>query len=103
MPNYRQLHEESLAQNRPESYRELKRKGELQSYLNVLQQQAKELHQTVRQSLAQKKPYNPVEWKNSRSAWEGWLDRTAQEVVLHDLVLVPDLETEQAMQDGYQD
>ena len=103
MPNYRQLHEESLAQNRPESYRELKRKGELQSYLNVLQGQANELHQNVRNGLAQKHPYNPVEWKNSRSAWEGWLDRSAREVVLHDLVLVPDEETEKAMQDGYTD
>ena len=103
MPNYRQLHEESLAENRPEYYRQLKRSGQLQSHLNVVKRQAKELHQNVRNALAKKHPYNPVEWKNSRSAWEGWLDRSAEEVVLHDLVLVPDLETERAMRDGYTD
>ena len=43
------------------------------------------------------------EWKNSLGAWEGWLDRTAEELVLNDLVLVRDLETEGAMRDGNTD
>ena len=44
-----------------------------------------------------------MEWKNSREAWEGWLHRTAEELVLHDLVLVPDEDTLKAMRDGYTD
>lgn len=43
------------------------------------------------------------EWKNSRGAREGWLYRTAEKLVLNDLVLVRDLETEGAMRDGYTD
>ena len=100
---YAQLHRESLQENRPEYYRELKQRGELQSHLKVVERQANELHDQVVKNLKQKQPYNPVEWKNRREAWEGWLDRTADEVVLNDLVLVPDQETLAAMRDGYTD
>lgn len=103
MPDYRQLHEDSLRQNRPEMYAELKKKGQLRAHLNTVQQQANELHDRLRKDLAAKQPYNPVDWKNSREAWEGWLDRTAQEIVLHDRVLVKDAETQAAMRDGYTD
>lgn len=103
MPSYRQLHEESLAQNRPDLYRELKQSGDLQSYLDGVQRDAKQLHETIKKQLADRNPYNPVEWKNSKEAWDGWLERTAQEFVLHDRVLVSDAETERAMRDGYLD
>ncbi len=103
MSNYRQLHEDSLRQNRPEMYAELKKKGQLRAHLNTVQQQANDLHVRLRKDLAQKHPYNPVEWKNGREAWEGWLDRTAEELVLNDRVLVPDAETQAAMQNGYVD
>lgn len=94
MPNYRQLHEESLAENRPSLYRDLKQSGELKEYLDGVQQDAQNMHQRVRQQLAKDHPYNPVEWKKGREAWEGWLDRTVQELVLHDRVLVPDEESQ---------
>ena len=42
------------------------------------------------QQLAEQNPYNPVEWKKGREAWEGWLGRTARELVLDDRVLVPE-------------
>ncbi len=103
MPNYRQLHEQSLAQNRPDMYAALKRSGDLDSYLDDVQQEAKELHTTIKNQLAERNPYDAAAWQNSQSAWEGWLERTAQEFVLHDLVLVPDAETERAMRAGYLD
>ena len=100
---YGQMHLESLNENRPDVYREFQRKGQLQRHVQAIDQDAKAMKAQVVKDLAQKNPYNPVEWKNSRGAWEGWLDRTAEEFVLNDLVLVRDLETEEAMRDGYTD
>jgi hypothetical protein len=100
VPNYRQLHEESLAENRPDLYRDLKRSGELKAHLNSVQRDAQDLHARLRTQLAERHPFNPVEWKNNREAWEGWLDRTVQEIVLSDRVLVPDEETERAQTEG---
>lgn len=103
MPNYRQLHEESLAQNQAKRYRDLQRSGELKAHLDALEKDAKDLHAQIVKDLRQSHPFNPVEWKNEQRAWEAWLHRSAKEVVLNDLVLVPDRETEQAMRDGYVD
>ncbi len=79
---YGQLHREQLQQSRPEMYRELQRKGQLQAHLQAIDQDAKAMKAQVVKGLAQKHPFNPVEWKNSRGAWEGWLDRTVEELVL---------------------
>lgn len=103
MPNYRSLHEQSLRESRPDFYRALKRSGELTAHLDDVAREAREMHALVVKQMAERHPYDPAEWKNSRSAWEGWLQRTAQELVLHDLVLVPDQETLNAMRDGYTD
>lgn len=100
MPNYRRLHEDSLKANRPDLYRGLRRGGELREYLDDIQANANELHQTVLKQLAERNPYNPSEWGNSREAWEGWIERTADELVLHDRILVPDAETERAEREG---
>lgn len=60
MPNYRQLHEESLAQNRAQMYAALKRSGELQSYPDGVQEDAKRRHEMIKNQLAEGHPYNPV-------------------------------------------
>ncbi len=101
MPNYRQLHLESLKQNRPERYQELRQSGELEAYLSQVHESAQSQHQRVLQQLRENHPYNPVEWRGSPEAWEGWLERTASELVLNDRVYVLDEETERAMPDGY--
>lgn len=103
MSNYRQLHQDSLKANKPDLYRDLSRSGELEAHLDEVAESANSLYTTIVRQLAEKNPYNPVEWENSRAAWEGWLERTAQELVLSDRVLVPDAETEAAMRDGYLD
>ena len=98
---YGQLHREQLQQSRPEMYRELQRSGQLAKYLQDLDRSAEEMKARLVRQLKEKQPYNPVEWNNSREAWEGGLDRTAEELVLNDRVLVPDAETQAAMRDGY--
>lgn len=101
MPTYRALHEQQLRENRPAMYADLKRSGELPGYLDDIAQEAREMYTLVLKQLAEKSPYAPTDWDNDRAAWEGWLERTARELVLHDLVMVPDEETERAMRDGY--
>lgn len=103
MPTYRQLHEDQLRENRPAMYRELKRSGELKAYLDDIAGEASEQHALIVRQLANRHPFNPAEWDANRGAWEGWLERTAREFVLNDLVLVPDAETERAQRDGYVD
>ena len=100
MRDYRQIHEDSLRENQPETYRELKKSGQLKAHLDAVGKRAKAQHEQNVKHLAERNPYHPVEWANNRGAWEGWLERTAEELVLADL-LVPDAETQAAMRDGY--
>jgi hypothetical protein len=100
MPTYRQLHEEQLRQNRPAMYRELDQSGQLRAYLDEMAKSAHSLRERLIRQMQTRNPYNPVEWSNSRSAWEGWIDRTVNEFVLQDRVLVADEETERAMREG---
>jgi len=92
LKHYAQLHLESLEQNQPELLRDLRRKGKLRKHLDALQRDAQEMRDQVRKDLLAKHPFNPVEWKKGRRAWEAWLDRTVEELVLNDLVLVDDPE-----------
>jgi hypothetical protein len=101
VPNYRQLHEDSLAQNRPDLHRELKKSGKLKAHLDAVSQDAESLFQRVLADLKQSQPYNPLDWQNDQAAWEGALERSAREFVLSDRVLVPDRETERAQTQGY--
>jgi hypothetical protein len=100
MPTYRQLHKDQLRQNKPALYRELKRDGALKAHLDEIAESARRMHETIVRQMAERHPYDPAEWKGERGAWEGWLHRTADELVLHDRVLVPDEETEKAMREG---
>jgi len=100
--NYRQLHEESLKQNRPEWYQQLQSAGNLQRHLDAVSQEAKELHQRLVSQLQAKQPYNPVEFP-ARETWEKYLNQVAREIVLYEVVLVKDQESEDAEQNGYRD
>ena len=91
---YGQLHREQLRQSRPDMYRELQQEGELAKYLRDVDQSAEQMRATLLRQLKEKQPYNPVEWKNSREAWEGSLERIADELVLEDRVLVPEPDRE---------
>jgi hypothetical protein len=71
-------------------YRELQKSGELGRYLRNVDQSADRMNALLLKQLAESQPYNPVEWNNSREAWEGWLERIADELVLEDRVLVPE-------------
>jgi hypothetical protein len=101
--NYRQLHKESVRENRPAMYRDFKRSGELRAHLDDIASEARDMHARIVRQMAESNPYNPADWDASREAWEGALERTARELVLHDLILVPDEETERAMREGYED
>ena len=104
MPSYRHLHEEQVRQNRPDLYCDLKRSGDLQAHLDEIAESARQMQATIVRQMAERHPYDPAEWKGSREAWVGWIERTAEELVLHDIVLMPDAETEKAMRDsGYAD
>lgn len=100
MKNYRQIHKDQLEQSQPDRFRDLKRSGKLGAHLKSVQAEAESQFHLVVKQLKARNPYNPVEWKNSREAWEGWVERTADELVLDDLVLVKDKETEAADLNG---
>lgn len=87
---YGQLHREQLQQSRPEWYRELQKTGELGRYLRNVDQSSDRMKELLLKQLAESQPYNPVEWNNSREAWEGSLERIADELVLEDRVFVPE-------------
>ena len=99
---YGQLHRDQLQLSKPETYRDFQQAGELEEHLHAIDQQAEKMKALVMRQLEKSQPYNPKEW-GSREAWMGGLDRIAEELVLNDLVLVPDQETQDAMQDGYRD
>ena len=86
---YGQLHREQLQRSLPEVYRQLQREGKLAKHLQAVDQSADRMRALLLKQLAEKRPYNPVEWKNSREAWEGSLERIADELVLEDRVYVP--------------
>ena len=103
MNNYRQMHADSLKKARPQDYQELKDRGELKSYLDEVEKESEEMFKTIVERGRETHPYNPVEWKNDRAAWEGFLKRVAREMVLNDLVLVRSPEDELADREGYVD
>ncbi len=86
---YGQLHREQLQRSLPEVYRQLQREGKLAKHLQAVDQSADRMRALLLKQLAEKRPYDPVEWKNSREAWEGYLERVAEELVLEDRVYVP--------------
>ena len=91
--NWKSLHEASLRQNQPARLKQLRETVDLTEYLQVVDQEAQEMFEAIRDR-QMKQP--------------GWTmdqaERTAEEMVLNDLVLVMDTETSEAMsQGGYRD
>ena len=91
--NWSSLHEASLKLNQPAAWKELRDTGELEQYLQRVGQEAQESFEMIRDR-QMKQP--------------GWTmdqaERTAEEMVLNDLILVMDTETSEAMsQGGYRD
>jgi hypothetical protein len=76
MTDYRQLHLATLRSDRRVIYCHLKQSGQVDVYLYDVVASASTQFKFVREQFAQKNPYNPVEWTNSRSAYEtGWTTR----------------------------
>ncbi len=94
-------HLASLKDNRPDLLRELEKSGQLQSHLTQLDESAEDMYQSIVKDLKKQKP-EPEDFMK-RVQYLQRNDRIAREIVLNDLVLVPDLETEKAMRDGYVD
>ena len=86
---YGKIHEDQFRASRPKEFRALQRSGRLRAYLEEVDQSANRMRETLLKQLRVKRPYNPVEWENSREAWEGSLERIADELVLEDRVYVP--------------
>lgn len=92
--NWKQLHRRSLELNQPETFRELTLSGRLDPYLLEVDQVARESYLSQVERLQQKTP----KWTPDQ------IERSAQEVVLQEIVLVRDQETLEAeAQGGYLD
>ncbi len=90
-----------LQEHLPQVRRELKKSGQLQSYLLNVQQSTLSALERVRDQLKEQRPPPP---KGSDPLqlvqYESWLKRTSEELVLQEYVLLPDEETAKAMREG---
>ncbi len=90
---------ENLRNSRPEMLKELRESGQLDQYLEDRQMTAEEQHERIRQALLKKRPIpKNADYLESVRCLT-WATETAEELVLNDLLL-PDRETEKAMQQG---
>ena len=82
-------------------YRELKQSGQLLSYLLDVEERTDEAVDQVRASLKKSKPL-PKETTNFLEvlAYQNWLQRTSEELVLQEFILLPDEETANAIREG---
>lgn len=93
-PNWKALHQRSLQQNQPEHLRELMSSGTLNQVLQEVAEEAQEMFEYLTKQLRKSNP----SWTQDQA------ERSAQEVVLAELVLVKDAETQEAdRQGGYTD
>ena len=100
LSKYGKLHQQQLREHQPEQYAALQASGELPAYLARVDQQAQgSLERLLTEMLANDPP--PKSFLAKAGHIES-LRRSAEEIVLHDLILVPDPETLQARQTGYQ-
>ena len=93
-----------LEEHLPQVRRELKKSGQLQSYLLNVQQSTLSALESVREQLREKRPppkkgSDPLQLVQ----YESWLKRTSEELVLQEFVLLPDAETARALISGYTD
>ncbi len=90
-----------LEEHLPQVRRELKKSGQLQSYLLDVEERTDEALDQVRGILKKSKPL-PKETTNFLEviAYQNWLQRTSEELVLQEFILLPDEETAKAMKEG---
>lgn len=90
---WRSLHQQSLQQNRPDLLRELSDQGRLESHLQAVGREAQEMFERISRDL-----------KGANPSWTlVQIEKSAEETVMQDLVLVKDLLTEDAERFGYLD
>jgi hypothetical protein len=61
------------------------------------------MYDGILEGLQEANPFRPEQWKGGREAWLAALKRSTRELVMHDLVLAPDDETDKALRDRYVD
>ncbi len=88
----------------PQVRRELKKSGQLQSYLLNVQQSTVNALERVRKQLREQRPPPPPSSDHLQHVqYESWLMRTSEELVLQEYVLLPDAQTARALISGYTD
>ena len=90
--DWKSLHRRSLQKNRLKLFRELVRTGELEEHLEEIGQSASEMYAELVADLSQDPARTPDQVR-----------RQAEELVLHEFILVMDEETLEAERDGYVD
>ena len=93
-----QQYQANLQRSRPDVYQELQQSGRLEEHLQQVDQQASEMFNGLMKKLQDQNPY-PQKYAR-RAARIAQDERVAREMVLNDLVLVPDKETQEAMSRG---
>ena len=91
---------ENLRNSRPDLLKSLQDSGELTAHLEAVQENADQQFESLLVDLRQRHP-GPDDPQDpmKRARHLGWIQRTATELVLADLLL-PDLETQKAMEQG---
>lgn len=90
--NWESLHRRSLQENRPKFFRELVQTGQLEEHLEEINQAASEMYADLVAKLSRDPAYTLDQ-----------AQRQAEELVLHEYILVMDEETLEAERDGYLD
>ncbi|MCK5651739.1 MAG: TnpV protein [Gemmatimonadetes bacterium] len=91
--DWKRLHHRSLQQSKPKLLRELSDRGRLQTHLQEVAQEAQEMFERISDQLRKANPKSTPDQ----------IERSAEEMVLQEIVLVKDEETELAEVHGYLD
>lgn len=88
--SYAQRYRAHLKAVRPAMYRRLQASQGLAQHLNEIGTQAQEQHDLLIGQLQEQNPPPPEKegWM-ARMRYEGWLNRTAEEIVLNGMILLP--------------
>lgn len=96
--SYAQRYREHLKAVRPAMYRRLQVNQKLAAHLQEIGNGAQEMHDLLIGQLQQTNPPPPDrEGWMARMQYEGWLNRTAEEMVLNDLILLPSEEDQPSL------
>jgi len=99
---YAERAREHLRRHCPKLYRGLQAKGELEAYLSDLGREAEEMEIELERQYLERNP--PPEDYPKRVNHLMHAHRIAEEITLHELILIPDEETERAIRrGGYRD